>query len=254
MSLLRKTKSKDTKEPQWNWLSKWWPCLLLFAIVIWGIVDYFFVPESDQTEFIKFLLNASGVLAVVMYVIYTRGLSESSQQIAQANVRLVESTQSRILEQWVVEKPETVNLIDGGTASWAIHVDDKEIGEERYREYQGKHRPRVLIFRPMNVGTRPVILKSVKFKIADSRSGRERDVSYSPECPVVLQKDSCIDIQVCYSIEGQINARVAEIDYNDGLSRQTIWLANPFTEKRYEEAEEPEEEPKEGWPEDEIPF
>lgn len=238
---IRKTKSAIDITPRRNWLSKWWPCLFIIGLLSYGIIDYFFLPEIDNIHIVTFLINSIGVLAIVIYVMYTKELAESSNKIAEANIKIVESMQSRILEQWECRKCKNINLIRGGEdVSYVIHVSDKQISESEYENYKKSEAPRVLIFKPMNMGPRPVLLRRVKFTISDSRCKIERDISYDPEPPIVIQKEQSIEMQVCYDIEGMISARVVEIEYNDGNIEQTLWIANPFSERRHEPAPEVE--------------
>ncbi len=232
---IRKTKSATDIKPRRNWLSKWWPCLFIIGLLSYGIIDYFFFPKIDNINLITFLINGLGVLAIVIYVMYTKDLAESSNKTAEANIKIVESMQSRILEQWECRKCDNIHLIRGGEeVSRAIHISDKQISERDYEGYKKTDKLRVLIFKPMNMGPRPVLLKRIKFGISDSRAKVERNISYDPEPPIVIQKEVSIELQVCYDIEGMIAARIVEIEYKDGDIVQTLWTANPFNEKRHE--------------------
>lgn len=228
---------------QKNWFLKWWPCFVIIGLLVWSIIDQIFLEQLDTTPIVGPLINGIGVLAIVIYVIYTKDLAESSQKTAEANVRIVESMQSRILEEWECRKCSNVILIRGGEdVSRVLHISDKEINEQEYTRFTRREKLNVLVFKPMNMGPRPVLLKRVKFIISDTRCKRERDLSWDPGKPVVIQKDKNIEIIVCYDMEGMISARVAEIEYQDGVVNQTLWIANPFTERRHEpepEAERP---------------
>lgn len=235
MFAIRKTKSTADIKPRRNWSSKLWPCLFIIGLLSYGIVDYFFLPETDNINLITFLINGLGVLAIVLYVMYTKELAESSNKTAEASIKMVEAMQSRVLEQWECRKCDNVRLIRGGEeVSRVIHISDKQISERDYEGYKKTDKPRVLIFKPMNMGPRPVLLKRVKFGISDSRAKIERDISYDPEPPIVIQKEKSIELQVCYDMEGIIAARVVEIEYKDGDIVQTLWTANPFNERRHE--------------------
>jgi len=243
MAKVEETKSAIDIKPKRNQFFKWWPCIIIIGLVIWGSIDHFFLPKTDNVQIIIFLINSIGVLAIVIYVMYTKELAESSNKTAEANIKIVESMQSRILEQWECRKCKDINLIRGGEdVSRVIHVTDKQIVESEYESYKESEKPRVLIFKPMNMGPRAVLLRRVKFVISDSRSKLERDISYNPEPPRVVQKEQNIEIQVCYDIEGMMSARVAEIEYNDGSIEQTLWTANPFSERRHEPEPEIKEE------------
>lgn len=236
-----KTKSAIDIKPRRNWRSKWWPCLFIIGLLSYGIIDHFFLPKTDNINLITFLINGLGVLAIVIYVIYTKDLAESSNKTAEANIQLVASMQSRILEDWECRKCTQVNLIrGGGDISEALHTADKQINNDEYNRFKSCGKPRILIFKPLNMGPRPVVLKKAKFIVSDTRCKIERDLSWNPSSPVVIPKDGRIELQICYDMEGMLSARIAEIEYQDGEVNQTLWTANPFSEKRHEQEQEVE--------------
>ncbi|MFC1510199.1 hypothetical protein ACFL49_00880 [Candidatus Omnitrophota bacterium] len=181
-----------------------------------------------------------------MYVIYTRELAISSQETvkasrmtAEANVRLVESMQSMLLEQWSCELRKDVSLSrDNTDVSRSLHVEDKHMDATQYDAYMRREQKRMLIFKPLNCGSRPVILNSVKFQISDTRSRNPREISYDPTTPVVISKDQERELLIAVNIEGEMEIRVLEISYQDGDKLQNKWIANSYRETaRYQEPE-----------------
>lgn len=230
-----------------KFIKKWWGCAVIFLLIGVYLFFYFFrSPQSQALTIISFLINSFVSLAVVIYVIYTRDLAKSSQataeasiKTAEANIRLVESMQSMLLEQWACELKENQELIrDGEMISRSIHVEDKHISADHYSAHLRKPKKRTLIFKPLNCGSRPVILYSVKFEISETRSRRPREITYDPPTPIVINKDQEKEILVAYNIEGEIEIRVVEINYQDGDKKQNRWIANAYKEiDRYQEPE-----------------
>ncbi len=198
---------------------------------------------KELLDLFHFLINATVSLAVILYVVYTRELTSSSQKTAEAavitaeaNIRLVESMQSMLLEQWACELRDDVILLRGGDAiSKLIHVEDKRIAEARYAAYLRNTTRRTLIFKPLNCGSRPVVLYNVKFQMNDTRSTKQREIAFDFQPPMVIKKDQTVEIPIAYNIEGELEIRVAEITYLDGEKKQSRWIANPYREPdRYE--------------------
>lgn len=233
--------SHNEKGPQRNNFLRWWPCFLVVALLLWSIIDQAFLLNINTTAMVSSLINGIGVLAIIIYVIYTKDLAEASIKTAEANVQLVASMQSRILEDWECRKCSPVNLIRGGDhISEVLHISDKQINTDAYERFKGCDTPYILIFKPLNMGPRPVVLKKVKFVVSDTRCKVERDLSWNPSSPVVLSKDERIELHICYDMEGMLSARIAEIEYQDGEINQVSWIANPFSERRREIEQEVE--------------
>ena len=230
-----------------QWVKKWWVLVLISSLLLRYFYIYFrFGPQHPALSLIQFLINSLVSIAIILYVVYTRELTKSSQataeaslKTAEANIRLVESMQSMLLEQWACELRENPILIrDGEVVSRIIHVEDKHIPEESYTGYLRRPKKRTLIFKPFNCGSRPVILSSVKFQISETRSKKPRELTYDPPTPMVINKDQEKEILVAYNIEGEVEVRVAEINYQDGDRKQTKWIANAYKEiDRYQEPE-----------------
>lgn len=226
-----------------EWLKKWWPIIIVALFLLWGIVAFYIPADMRQFQLITFLVQGLVALAVIIYVIYTRDLAIYSQQTAMANERLVESMRSLVVEQWEVKEMEDVQLIPGGDdLSRDIYVDDKDFSQAKYDSYVERRKIRVLIFKPMNCGTRTVFLKSIWFAVACSKVLSYRQLPYDAQPPAALHKDEFIEIPVIYDIEGAIEARVVGITYQDGDLEQTKWIANPFEERRFFEPERKTEE------------
>lgn len=227
------------------WLRKWWVLILVGLLLLSYLFIYFrFGSQYWALSLTQFLINSFVSIAVILYVVYTRELTissqttaEASRKTAEANIRLVESMQSMLLEQWACELRDNTALAPAGQeVSHSIHVEDKRLPEEKYNEYLGRPKKRTLIFRPFNCGSRPVILYSVKFQISDTRSSRPREIAYDPPTPMVINKDQEKEILVAYNIEGEMEIRVLEISYQDGDKKQNRWIANAYKEiSRYQE-------------------
>lgn len=229
------------------WLKKWWLVVLVCVPLICYIYVYFSLGSEHKTlTFLQFLINFFVSIAIILYVIYTRDLAissqssaEASRKTAEANLKLVESMQSMLLEQWVCELRDTPTLIPTGKdVSSKVHIEDKHVQKEKYEEYLNKPKRRILIFKPRNCGSRLVLLYSVKFQISDTRSSKARDISYDPPKPVLISKDEEQEIPVAYNVEGEMEIRVSEISYQDGDIKQNRWIANGYKEiDRYQEPE-----------------
>lgn len=231
-----------------EWLRKWWIlCLAIFFLIAYLFVYFVYGKQHDALlQLLQFLINAAASLAVILYVVYTRELTVSSQKTteaaiktAEANTRLVESMQSMLLEQWACELRANVVLSrDGTSVSKSIHVEDKHIPEPKYDAYLRNAKKRTLIFKPLNCGSRPVILYNVKFQMSDTRSSRPREIAYDPQTPIVINKDKELEIPIAYNLEGELEIRIVEISYQDGDKKQNRWIANSYREAdRYQEPE-----------------
>lgn len=226
---------------------KWWGCIAIVGLVLCYLIAYkIYGPNFPLLEIISFLINSVVALAVVIYVVFTRELARSSQETAEAsrktaeaNIRLVESMQSMLLEQWNCELRENPELIrNGEEISKEIHVQDKHMPDDTYSRYMRRPRKRILIFKPLNCGPRPIIIESVKFQISDTRSQRTRELSYDPPIAILINRDREKEIFIAYNIEGEMEAKVTEITYRDGQLLQKKWIANFYKElERYEELE-----------------
>jgi hypothetical protein len=226
---------------RFSWASRWWP-LLAFAVI--GILGCFYGfgahKNDDVFKFLRFLVDLVVGLAVVVYVIYTRDLARTSQLTADANLEIVKSMRSLLVEEWVAqERPRAeVNLCRGGTElSRVVHIDDQDMPADRYERRTGRERVRLLIFKPMNSGTRVILLRSARIQVSLTPAGRPRELVITPEHPLAIRQDESVEIQVLYDFEGQMDARVVEIDYLDGDRSQNKWVANPWREARYFEPE-----------------
>ncbi len=230
-----------------GWLRKWWILCLATLFLLAYLYVYFIVGKTNESlSILQFLINASASLAVILYVVYTRELTLSSQKTteaaiktAEANTRLVESMQSMLLEQWACELKPGINLQpDGEAVSKSIHVDDKHISQAKYCAYLAKDVKRTLLFKPLNCGSRPIILYGAKFQMNDTRSSRPREIAYDPQTPIVINKDQEKEIPIAYNLEGELEIRIVEISYQDGDKKQNRWIANAYRETdRYQEPE-----------------
>ena len=237
-----------------EWLRKWWVLSIVgVLIVLYLCIHLYKSPQHPILPLIQFLISSLVSVGVLMYVVYTRELTISAQETvkasrmtAEANIRLVESMQSMLLEQWSCELREDVHLEGGGDdVSRNIHIEDKHMSVANYNNYLRREQKRILIFKPLNCGNRPIILNSVKFQISDTRSRNPREISYDPSVPLVLNRDQAKEISIAYNIEGEMEIRVVEISYQDGDKTQTKWIANSYREtERYQEpkSETPKEE------------
>jgi hypothetical protein len=237
-----------------EWLKKWWVLSIVGILILLYLYIYLWNnPHHPILLLIQFLISSLVSVGILLYVVYTRELTISSQETvkasrmtAEANIRLVESMQSMLLEQWSCELRENVHLERcGEDISRSIHIEDKRMPEANYIAYLGSRQKRILIFKPLNCGSRPVILNSVKFQISDTRSRKPREISYDPQIPLVLNRDQEKEIFVAYNLEGEMDIRVVEISYQDGDKTQTKWIANSYKEiERYQEpkSETPAEE------------
>jgi hypothetical protein len=204
---------------------------------VYGLGPY---KNADVFNFVRFLLDAIVGVSVVIYVIYTRDLSRSSQAMAEANLEIVRSLRSLLVEEWVAqERPRAgVALCRGGMElSRTVHIEDLQMPMELYERRRGREQVRLLIFKPMNSGSRVILLRSVRFAIFLTATGRVRELVFEPEHPLAIRKEEHAEIHVAYDFEGQIDARVVEIDYLDGDQAQSKWVANPWREGRYFEPE-----------------
>ncbi len=220
---------------------RWWPVVVFIGIGVLGRV-YGLGPHKNEEMFnlLRFLLDLGVGLSVVIYVIYTRDLAQSSQVMAEANLEIVRSLRSLLVEEWVAQERVRldVDLCRGGLElSQVVHLEDLQMPRERYERRAARDRVRVLIFKPLNSGTRLVLLRSVKFQIFLTAAGRVRELAFAPEHPLPIKKEEHAEIHILYDFEGQIDARVVEIDYLDGDRSQNKWVANPWREGRYFEPE-----------------
>ena len=230
-----------------EWLKKWWILSTVSLLLAAYLLVYFFLGSAHPSlNFIQFLISSFVSMGILLYVVYTRDLTKSSQatadasvKTAEANIRLVESMQSMLLEQWVCELREQSSLIrEGETVSRSVHVEDKHISEDNYKAFLRRPKKRTLIFKPRNCGSRPVILNSVKFQISETRSNRPRELTYDPQTPLLINQDKEHEIPVVYNLEGEMEIRVLEISYQDGDRKQNKWIANAYKEiDRYQEPE-----------------
>ena len=229
------------------WLRKWWVLVTVILLLLSYLCIYVrFGSQHLALSLIQFLINSFVSIAIILYVVYTRELTissqvtaEASRKTAEANIRLVESMQSMLLEQWACELRDNAVLNPAGQeVSRSVHVEDKRLSEERYSAYLRRNKKRTLIFKPLNCGSRPVILYSVKFQVSDTRSSRSREISYDPSTPLVINKDQEKEVLVVYNLEGEMEIRVLEISYQDGDRKLTRWIANGYKEiDRYQEPE-----------------
>lgn len=230
-----------------QWLKKWWILVLVGLLVLIHFGLYLIVgSEYKWLKLTKFLIDSFVSIAVILYVIYTRELAllsqvaaEASRKTAEANIRLVESMQSMLYEQWACELRDNP-ILDPSEAveiSRLIHEEDKHL-VKKYGDFLLKPKKRTLIFKPLNCGSRPVILYSVKFQISDTRSSRPREIVYVPRTPMVISKDEDKEILVAYNMEGEMEIRIIEISYQDGDMKQNKYIANAYKEMdRYQEPE-----------------
>lgn len=230
-----------------HFIRKWWILVLVGLLVLIHLGLYFiFGSEYQWLKLTKFLVDSLVSIAIILYVIYTRELAitsqataEASRKTAEANLRLVESMQSMLYEQWdcVLKDNPTLDPPDGEDISRIIHVEDKHL-TQNYNTYLSRPKKRTLIFKPLNCGSRPIILYSVKFQISDTRSSRPRELVYVPRTPMVIKKDEDKEILVAYNMEGEMEIRVLEVNYQDGDMKQNKWIANAYKEiDRYQELE-----------------
>lgn len=133
-----------------------WPYIIFGALVVVYTYFYFWKPTLEIGDYLQFLLNAIAGLAVVLYVIYTRELVKSGQQTAQANLELIATMRSLLLEEWVAQdRPATeIRLLPPGALelSRTLHISDLGMPADRYDHQCGRDKRRVLIFRPYNGG------------------------------------------------------------------------------------------------------
>jgi hypothetical protein len=212
-----------------------WPYAVFGAIVL--TYTYFYFGKSNQSllAYLQFLLNAIVGLAVVLYVIYTGRLVKSGQQTADANLQLIETMRSYLVEEWVAqERPaREIQFVPGGEEiSRALHVQSIGMPPERYEQECQRDKLRVLIFRPFNGGPRLLLLKRVKLEIGFGKGG-PREISCDLERPLRIPQNASTELHVLYDFVGQIEARVIEIEYLDGVRVQKTWVANPWSERTY---------------------
>lgn len=239
--IVKKTGAEREEKRKPHWLFSAWP-YLVFGIIGFLGASFTFGATKNETAlgFLKLLVDLVVGLAIVIYVIYTRDLAKSSQVTADANLEIVRSMRSQIVEEWVAQEraASEVRLCrDGDELSRDIHLTDLGMPRDRFERKLTRDRHRVLIFKAMNTGTRVILLRSVKFQILLSPGGRGRELVFAPEHPIAIRKDEYAEVQVVHDFEGQIEARVVEIDYLDGDQPQTQWVANPWREGRYFEPE-----------------
>jgi hypothetical protein len=220
-----------------RFLFKSWPYLFFLALIVVYTYFYFFYKHDNTLVlgYLQFLLNGVAALAVVIYVIYTRELVKSGQQTAEANLQLIETMRSYLVEEWVAqERPTTeINLVPGSKQlSRSLHIDGIGMPADRYDQHCNRDKQRVLIFRPYNGGPRLLLLRRVRLEIAFGK-GSPQEISCDLERPLRIPQNGSVEIHVLYDFMGQIDARVLEIEYLDGVRVQRTWVANPWSERTY---------------------
>jgi len=96
-----------------SWLSHWWPAMAFLVIFGVGICELLFGTNADSLKLAPFVLNGVVGLAVVVYVVYTHDLAQSSHVMADANLEMAKSMHSQS-RQWVKDskKQEYRTLLD----------------------------------------------------------------------------------------------------------------------------------------------
>lgn len=212
-----------------------WPYLVFGAIILVYTYFYFYKPSPSVLTYLQFLLNAVAGLAVVVYVVYTRELVKAGQQTAEANLQLLETMRSYLVEEWVAqERPcDKVAFLPGSEElSRTLHVEGVGMPPDRYDHHCQKEKVRILIFRPFNGSPRLLLLKRVKLEVGIAK-GNPQEISYDLERPLRIPQNESIELHVLFDFVGQIDARLVEIEYLDGVRIQKTWVANPWSERTY---------------------
>jgi hypothetical protein len=96
-----------------SWITHWWPVLIFLPILCGGVYAYLTQRDENSLALARFLLDGVVGLAIVIYVVYTHDLAQSSQIMADANLDMVKSMRSQS-RQWVKDskKEEYRALLD----------------------------------------------------------------------------------------------------------------------------------------------
>lgn len=114
-----------SKARHFSRITHWWPVLTFLLILGVGVYEFHAHRDANALALVRFVLDGVIGLAVVVYVVYTHDLAQSSHVMADANLEMVKSMRSQN-RQWVKDskKQEYRTLLDtlGGCVQEIIQL------------------------------------------------------------------------------------------------------------------------------------
>jgi len=213
-------------------VKKWWPIILLLILFCWAGKARFVMPNPDEYSIVVALIKAAGLLAIIFYVIYTKDLTSSSIQTAQANVVLAQSTFSNV--EAVIE-PRDIGLEDIDDdcreLSRCINVDDGKLSEDEFKAIINQGRTRVLCLKVHCMGVRSVKVTKVAYEVKSFGCKKKH-------AQVLELKDVCIVdpsvpnyINLVLSPKGLVYLKIISVDFIDAHITRTRKLNKDYEDR-----------------------
>ncbi|MQY71083.1 hypothetical protein GH141_04035 [bacterium] len=198
-----------------------------------GLVKFIW-PNNTLYAIGSALLQAVAILAVVVYVIYTRDLAVATKDMAEAYKEMIEIERGDVQVELFADRVNPKDATeDVKTLSREIHTIDKELSIDEYKRYSSSSEIDGIVCRVLNRCPRKIDVKSIMLKIRHTGEKQFRDLLYEP--PAARQEIPAMENQifvVLFAPEGHVRIKAEYVKFQDAGKLRERLLTVDFTVKR----------------------
>lgn len=211
----------------------WWPVVALAIIfALAGFTKYIYPKDVYTIKDIVYsisvdLIRAVGVLMVVVYVIYTRLLTNETRKMAEATIGLYASERGTLFTTLVELNYDFDRLpIEAQEVTVEIHEKEKKLTDIEMRNLkEGKGLP-AIVLQIRNMSSRAIEVTKVQYQARHTGNSNWRDVTCNTNSIGLTDLWRHIEVPLIVAREGEVEVAVMSITYKENTGVIQRFLAS----------------------------